>query len=65
VVAPRSAYFARTRLVEPRNAEGLISCDCVAPCPPGVPIVVPGSRITRSIIEQFPDIRSLRVMQET
>ncbi len=64
VVSPRRAHFAAVRAVEPKHAIGMISCDCIAPCPPGVPVVVPGSRITKEIVDLIPDIRSLRVLEE-
>lgn len=46
VFSPREAYFAKTELVRIEDAVGRIAAECIAPCPPGIPLVVPGARIT-------------------
>ncbi len=42
---PRLAYLSPVELVEAGSAAGRIAAECLAPCPPGTPIVVPGQRI--------------------
>ncbi|HEY8569508.1 aminotransferase class I/II-fold pyridoxal phosphate-dependent enzyme [Microbulbifer sp.] len=53
---PRSAYFARGEKLawvgEGREALiGRIACDEVVPYPPGIPLLVPGQRITAEILD--------------
>lgn len=59
VIAPREAYFGSTRLLPlgcaregPNPAlENAIAADQIVPYPPGIPVLVPGQRITREILE--------------
>jgi len=45
VLTPREAIFSPTKRVPKLEAIGMISGECVAPCPPGWPVVVPGQII--------------------
>lgn len=45
IISPREAFFASTESVPISRAGGRISADCLAPCPPGMPICVPGARV--------------------
>ncbi|GAB2504500.1 aminotransferase class I/II-fold pyridoxal phosphate-dependent enzyme [Microbulbifer agarilyticus] len=56
VALPRTAYFARgeKRSWEGDDRElliGAIACDEVVPYPPGIPLLVPGQRITTEILD--------------
>jgi arginine decarboxylase len=52
-VRPRDAFFGPTRMVKLEAAAGEIAAEPVSPYPPGVPVVVPGQRITGAIVD-FP-----------
>ncbi len=51
VVSPREAYFAPGELIPITASAGRICADIHSPCPPCVPIVMPGERITPETAE--------------
>lgn len=51
VMTPREAFFAPTCRVSRREAQGRVAAETVAPYPPGIPVVVPGERITPAVLE--------------
>jgi arginine decarboxylase len=67
---PRDAYYATGELVPllddndqvNRALAGRISCDQIVPYPPGIPVLVPGQRITENIVEYL--VRYLRVQNK-
>ena len=67
---PRDAYYATGELVpllddndqlNPALA-GRICCDQIVPYPPGIPVLVPGQRITPNIVDFL--VRYLRVQNK-
>jgi lysine decarboxylase len=48
---PRDAFFAGREKVAIEDAEGRVAAEAVVPYPPGIPILVPGERWTRPIID--------------
>ena len=70
VVLPRDAYYATGELVplldenDQLNGKlaGRISCDQIVPYPPGIPVLVPGQRITANIVDYL--VRYLRVQNK-
>ena len=46
----RTAYFAKTEMVDAQDAVGRISADLIAPYPPGVAVVAPGEILTQEIV---------------
>lgn len=50
VMPPRQAHFSSCETVELQSACNRVAAECVAPCPPGTPVVVPGMRITQAAI---------------
>lgn len=46
IISPREAFFAPSELVAATDAVGRISADCLAPCPPGMPVCVPGVKVS-------------------
>lgn len=52
-ISPREAYFADFTVVPIAQAEGRISCESVMIYPPGIPILIPGERITKPIIDTY------------
>lgn len=47
VLRPRQALFAQTETLPLLQCEGRISCEQIAPYPPGVPVVAPGEVISK------------------
>lgn len=52
IVAPRDAYYGRNKSVPIDMADGEISAEMVMVYPPGIPMVCPGERITKDIIDK-------------
>lgn len=50
-MTPRDAYFAKQEAVPLEKSAGRIAAEMVCPYPPGIPMLVPGERITEPIIE--------------
>jgi arginine decarboxylase len=67
---PRDAYYATGELVPlldendqvNRSLAGRVCCDQIVPYPPGIPVLVPGQRITDNIVEYL--VRYLRVQNK-
>ncbi|MBC7998839.1 MAG: aminotransferase class I/II-fold pyridoxal phosphate-dependent enzyme [Leptolyngbya sp.] len=62
-MSPASALRAASRVVDRLDALGQISAECIAPCPPGVPVVIPGQFIDEYVLN-ITGIRSIRVIEK-
>jgi arginine decarboxylase len=51
VMTPREAFYAQTESVPLMEAPGRVAAEFVTPYPPGIPLFVPGERITANIAE--------------
>ena len=51
VVTPREAFFSSYEVVNSEDSIGRISAEMVCPYPPGVPVLSPGERITKEVLE--------------
>jgi len=51
VMRPRDAFLGSTRNVPLGESVGLIAAEPVSPYPPGVPVLVPGQRVTQQIVD--------------
>jgi arginine/lysine/ornithine decarboxylase len=51
VLTPREAFNASTETVATGVAAGRISAESITPYPPGIPVVAPGERITREVLD--------------
>ena len=51
VATPREAVFAAHEEVPLERAAGRVAAQAACPCPPGVPVVMPGEKITGEIAE--------------
>ncbi|OHT82710.1 aminotransferase class I/II-fold pyridoxal phosphate-dependent enzyme [Mycobacteroides saopaulense] len=51
VMLPRDAFFGPTETVAAHDAAGRIAAEQVTPYPPGIPVVVPGERLTGPVLE--------------
>lgn len=49
-MSPRDAIFSTKERINVEKSSGRIAAECVAPCPPGIPVVMPGEEITNSVI---------------
>jgi arginine decarboxylase len=63
VLSPRAAFFAMACDMPVIEAIGSIAAQCLAPCPPGWPVLVPGQRITADCLQHIKD-QSIRVVSE-
>lgn len=50
VIAPRKAFFSITETIKTRAALGKVCAGVTCPCPPCIPVVMPGEVITSDII---------------
>lgn len=48
---PRDAVFSKTKTIKIEDSLGLIAAETLCPCPPGIPIVMPGEKIDEKCIE--------------
>lgn len=53
VLTPREALFSEKKTEKTENAEGRICAEIVSPCPPCVPLVMPGERIDGDCVEEL------------
>jgi len=49
VLTPRDAFFAPDEAVSLADAVGRVAAEAITPYPPGIPLVMPGERLTRTI----------------
>jgi arginine/lysine/ornithine decarboxylase len=62
VMVPRAASMAPAEQVAIAEAENFIAAECIAPCPPGIPLCVPGQRLTKEVLNQIPKTH-VRIVQ--
>lgn len=60
-IPPRQAFLMSSEVVPKAEAVGRIAAECLAPCPPGWPILVPGQKIAASQVSSL-DVQSVRVV---
>ncbi|MBK9141533.1 MAG: aminotransferase class I/II-fold pyridoxal phosphate-dependent enzyme [Candidatus Melainabacteria bacterium] len=63
-MSPRKAFFAPSEQVPVHQAAGRLAAECLAPCPPGIPLCVPGARITSSVKKLASMVDKVRVVRE-
>jgi len=51
IVSPRDAYYSEKKAVKLEEAVGEISGESIMAYPPGIPVVTPGERISKEMIE--------------
>lgn len=51
IVSPRDAFYSKKKTVRLEEAVGSISGEAVMAYPPGIPIVAPGEKITKEIVD--------------
>ena len=50
-----------SRVVPTHEAVGKIAAECLAPCPPGIPICVPGQRVHPEVMN-LTNVKEIRVV---
>jgi arginine decarboxylase len=58
-LTPREAFFAGYKTVKLKEAVGEISTEFFTVYPPGIPVIVPGERITREAVEYLDTMKKL------
>lgn len=51
VLPPQQAFYAEQKVASLKESEGAVCCEFVMCYPPGIPILAPGERITKDIID--------------
>ncbi len=62
VVSPRDAFYTRKKIIKLEDSEGEVSGESIMAYPPGIPIITPGERISREIIEYIKFIKNQHSM---
>lgn len=60
---PREASLLPSHSIPLSEAEGLIAAECIAPCPPGIALCVPGQKITPTAIQLLSEHSSLQYVR--
>lgn len=53
VVSPRNAFYSPKKWVHLDEAEGEVCGESIMIYPPGIPLIIPGEKITRNVIEHY------------
>ena len=61
VISIREAVFSPTKTVPRLSAEGKVAGSIVAPCPPGIPIVIPGEKLDQNVLGHLKKHRIMAV----
>lgn len=66
IISPRQALLMPSESVSMSQSTGRIAAQAIAPCPPGIPIVFPGQRITKEVVDfgLSADITQINVVLE-
>lgn len=59
VVAPREAFLGASEAVAVDAAIGRVSAEAIAGYPPGIPVLLPGERITDDVVEYLRSLKSV------
>ena len=62
-LTPREAMLAESEIIPVKNSVGRISADSACPCPPGIPVVMPGEVIDKNIIKFLNQSDFIRVVK--
>lgn len=63
VCTPRKAYISDKEKVLPTESIGRICAEVIAICPPGIPVLVPGERITEEHLPFLAKFNSIQVVK--
>ncbi|HHY92094.1 MAG TPA: arginine decarboxylase, partial [Firmicutes bacterium] len=51
VLSPEEAFYGETRTVPLEEAEGEVSAEMIMAYPPGIPLICPGERLSREVLD--------------
>ncbi len=57
-IPPFEAYQSKGEWIDLKNSKGRISSNMLVPYPPGIPLIIPGQRITEELIKNLLEITS-------
>ena len=57
VLTPREAFFAVEESVSLAQAVGRVAAEAITPYPPGIPLVMPGERLSDDVIQLLKALR--------
>lgn len=58
VIEPRKAFFSKELWIDLDNSKGKICAETISVYPPGIPILIPGERISKEVIEYLITVKS-------
>lgn len=58
VLTPREAFFATEETLPVPQATGRVAAEAITPYPPGIPLVMPGERLTRQVVDVLTALRA-------
>jgi len=59
VISPRAAFFAPSEILPFSQTSDRICAEIVCPYPPGIPVLMPGELITKTVLEYLQQIQKL------
>jgi lysine decarboxylase len=59
VCPPRDAFLGESEVIDVDAATGRVSAEAIAGYPPGIPVLLPGERITEDVIEYLRSLKSV------
>jgi arginine/lysine/ornithine decarboxylase len=63
IMSPRAAFFAPQRYLPKKAAVGKVAATCIAPCPPGFPLLLPGQKVEEETIKKI-EIDAISVVDD-
>ena len=63
-LSPKDAFFSKSEIVSTKAALNRINAGIFSPCPPGVPLVMPGEIISEKVLDllSYFGVQSIRVV---
>lgn len=58
-LSPRQAFFSSTETVPIHKAINRISAETVCPYPPGIPLLIPGEKISSTVVEHLLNVKAM------
>ncbi|MDY6897469.1 MAG: aminotransferase class I/II-fold pyridoxal phosphate-dependent enzyme [Cyanobacteriota bacterium] len=58
-LSPRQAFFSSTETVPIHKAINRISAETVCPYPPGIPLLIPGEKISSAVVEHLLNVKAM------
>ena len=46
----RDAFLSKTKVVDIKDSVGLVAAEVLSPCPPGVPVIMPGEIVNENVV---------------